>query len=92
MADFYCLATRTPIKAQFLKPPFQQLIQAFSPFFTHNSQGWVVSELGQFIAEQYLACKKLNRIPQEMQHGNCKLTIIENEAQAKEYSDDELIW
>jgi hypothetical protein len=87
VGDFYCLATRTPIKPQFLKKKFQQVIQTFSPFFIQNDQGWMVSDLGKFVAEQYLACKKINTIPRVIKHPTCTLTVMENNTKAEEYNE-----
>jgi hypothetical protein len=75
LADFYYISAQLPISK--LNDRMNALLKKFPFFFVKSKDKWGTSSIGQTIAQQYLAYKKLNTFPPSLNSENIELQIAE---------------
>jgi len=77
LADFYYLSQTKPLTSKMLPKKFQDLLKIYADLFVQKNDGWLMSDAGQYFAEQYLACKRMNTMPKEIQSEKMTLTLTD---------------
>jgi hypothetical protein len=75
LADFYYISAQLPISK--LNYRMNVLLKKFPFFFVKSKDKWGTSSIGQTIAQQYLAYKKLNTFPPTLNSENIELQLVE---------------
>jgi hypothetical protein len=75
LADFYYISSQLPISK--LNEKMNALLKKFPFFFVKSKDKWGTSSIGQTIAQQYLAYKKLNTFPPSLNSENIELHLVE---------------